>query len=218
MINLLNLPEKIPIFPLPNFIFFPKTFVPLNIFEPRYLQMINDIIQKDKLLGMVQPKNYRIKKAGIKELELYSIGCMGKIINFNETEGGKIILILKGISRFKINSELPSEKLYRKFHVSYNEFKNDLKSNNEEKKNPDLDKIFKNLKKLFKKKGYLFDWNQIKKQTLEQTINTFCMISPFSLEEKQILLETKNINERKIKLKEILNTCLIDNFEINTIQ
>ncbi len=218
MTNLSNLPEKIPIFPLSNFIFFPKTFVPLNIFEPRYLQMINDIIKKDKLLGMVQPKNDRINNLDNKKLELYSIGCIGKITNFNETEDGRIILLLNGISRFKINSELPSEKLYRRFQVSYNEFEDDIKLNNDEKIFSDLDKIFKDLKKLFKKKGYLLNWDQIKNQSKEQTVNTLCMISPFSLEEKQILLETKNIDERKIKLKEILITHLIDNFEIKTVQ
>ena len=218
MNNLSNLPKKIPIFPLSNFIFFPNTSVPLNIFEPRYLQMINDSIKKDKLFGMVQPKSKKKNNSSLNKVELYSIGCIGKIINFSKTEDGRIVLVLKGISRFKINSELVSKKLYREFNVSYNEFLNDTKLDEEGKKFLDIEEIFENLKKLFKKKGYLLNWDQIKKQSLEQTINTFCMISPFSLEEKQMLLETRNIKERKHKLKEIISTCLIDNFEISTIQ
>ena len=130
-----NLPEKIPIFPLSNFIFFPNTSVPLNIFEPRYLQMIKDSIQKDKLLGMVQPKNYiSNQKINNEKVDLYSIGCVGKITSFNETRDGRIVLILQGIIRFKINSEIHSKKLYRQFNVSYNEFESDLRSFNKNEK------------------------------------------------------------------------------------
>ena len=216
MTNLTDLPKKISIFQLSNFIFFPQTSIPLNIFEPRYLQMINDSIKRNRLIGMVQPKKNKQKKTN--KTELYSVGCMGKIINFNETEDGRIILVLKGISRFTLKSELSNEKLYREFEVSYKEFEKDLELNDETTKFIDLDAIFDDLKKLFKRKNYILNLDEFNNENQEQTINALCMISPFSLEEKQILLESKNTNERKIKLKEILDTYLLDNFEIKTIQ
>ena len=216
MTNLTDLPKKISIFPLSNFIFFPQTSIPLNIFEPRYLQMINDSIKRNRLIGMVQPKKNKQKKTN--KTELYSVGCMGKIINFNETEDGRIILVLKGISRFTLKSELSNEKLYREFEVSYKEFEKDLELNDETTKFIDLDAIFDDLKKLFKRKNYILNLDEFNNENQEQTINALCMISPFSLEEKQILLESKNTYERKIKLKEILDTYLLDNFEIKTIQ
>ena len=140
MTNLTDLPKKISIFPLSNFILFPQTSIPLNIFEPRYLQMINDSIKRNRLIGMVQPKKNKQKKTN--KTELYSVGCMGKIINFNETEDGRIILVLKGISRFTLKSELSNEKLYREFEVSYKEFEKDLELNDETTKFIDLDAIF----------------------------------------------------------------------------
>ena len=133
------LPKKIPIFPLSNFILFPNTSVPLNIFEPRYLQMVNDSIKKDRLMGIAQPKFDKVKNKETERIELYSVGCVGKIAKFNETEDGRITLILQGISRFKILSELINEKLYREFEVSYDQFKNDLTSNNEIIKLKDAD-------------------------------------------------------------------------------
>ena len=109
MLNIQDLPKTIPIFPLSNFIMFPGTTVPLNIFEPRYLQMVNDSMKKDRIIGMIQPK----KSGMLKNLDLYEIGCIGKITSFNETEDGRILIILNGICRFKLNSEIESDKLYR---------------------------------------------------------------------------------------------------------
>ena len=213
-----TLPNKIPIFPLSNFIFFPNTSVPLNIFEPRYLQMVNDSIKKDRFIGMAQPKFDKIKKKNTDKIELYSVGCIGKITNFNETEDGRITLMLQGISRFKILSELENKKLYREFQVSYDEFQSDLDLNNEKIKSIDSDELFENLKSLFKKKGYDIDWKEINNNNFNQIINTLSMISPFSLEEKQILLEINTIEERKKKLKEILNIYLKDSFQNKTLQ
>ena len=113
---------------------------------------------------------------------------------------------------------MSNEKLYREFEVSYKEFEKDLELNDEATKFIDLDTIFDDLKKLFKRKNYILNLDEFNNENQEQTINALCMISPFSLEEKQILLESKNTNERKIKLKEILDTYLLDNFEIKTIQ
>ena len=208
-----NLPKTIPVFPLSNFIIFPKTTVPLNIFEPRYIEMINDAMSGNRIIGMIQPKNNNPAKPS-----LYDIGCAGKITSFNETDDGRYIIILTGISRFKITEELKTDKLYRECSVNFNIFSNDLIKKNIDFKFSDLKLIFKDLKNLFTKQGYEINWKNLEKQSLDQTINTLSMASPFSLEEKQILLETKNLSERKKKLEEILSTYNFDNFDNKTIQ
>ena len=208
-----NLPKKISVFPLSNFIIFPNTSVPLNIFEKRYINMIDDSMKGNRIIGMVQPKN---NKKNVPEL--YSIGCAGKITSFNETDDGRYLIVIKGLNRFKILNELDNNKLYRECEVSFEEFSKDMFKNDNEIKFKDLELIFKNLKSFFKKKGYIINWKDLEKQSLDQTINTLAMASPFSLEEKQILLETSNINNRKIELEKILNTYIIDEFNNKTIQ
>ena len=209
----IKLPEIIPVFPLSNFIFFPKTTVPLNIFEKRYLEMIDDAMKGDRIIGMIQPKesNQNLPL-------LYNVGCAGKITSFNETDDRRYLIVITGISRFKISQEIKTENLYRKCKVDYSNFKSDLGDTKEEIKFSDLELIFKNLKSLFDKQGYLINWKELEKQSLDETINTLSMASPFSLEEKQILLETTNLDERKKKLEEILNTYVLDNFGNKTIQ
>ena len=214
MKNKKELPNRIPIFPLSNFIIFPSMTVPLNIFEPRYIEMIDDAMKGSRVIGMVQPK----KSNDTNKPELYNIGCVGKITNFNETEDGRYLIALKGLSRFKIINEIDNEKKYRECEVSFNEFKSDIITNSDKIKFTDLKLIFKDLKTLFEKKGYIINWNELQKQSLDHTINTLSMASPFSLEEKQILLETQNLNLRKNKLEEILKTYIVDDFNNTTIQ
>ena len=208
-----NLPKKIPIFPLSNFIIFPKTSVPLNIFEPRYLEMVRDAMKSNKYIGMVQPK-----KSNEMNPKLHEIGCLGKIINFQETKDGRYLLELKGIIRFRIIREISLNKKYRECEIDFNDFYEDLNEKSEDLKFTDLGIIFKDLKSLFEKKGYIINWKTLEQQSLDETINALAMASPFSLEEKQILLETKNINLRKIKIAEILSTYTYDNFNNTTIQ
>jgi len=209
-----NLPNKIPVFPLSNFIIFPCTDVPLNIFEPRYIQMVNESMKGSRLIGITQPK----KSGNLKKPDLYNIGCVGKITSFNETEDGRYLIVLKGICRFKIIEEINNQKIFRECLINYDEFYDDLNNKTEEIKFTDLNLIFKNLKSLFKKQGYIVNWKEVEKQSLDQTINTLAMASPFSLEEKQILLETKNLKIRKEKLEEILKIYNLDNFSNTTIQ
>ena len=213
MNKMFDLPSKIPIFPLSNFIIFPNTNVPLNIFEPRYIQMIDDSMKGNRMIGIVQPKK-KINQIS----QLYNIGCMGKITSFNETNDGRYLIILNGISRFKILKEVKTDKLYREYNVSFTEFENDLKKKVEEIKFSDLELIFKNLKSLFKKQGYVINWKEVERQNLDQTINSLSMASPFSLEEKQSLLESINLKVRKERLEEILKTYLVDDFGNTTIQ
>ena len=207
-------PTKIPVFPLSNFIIFPKTTVPLNIFEPRYIQMIDDAMKSDRIIGMIQPK-----KTGEKDKpDLYKIGCAGKITSFNETEDGRYLIVVNGVSRFNIINEISHERLYRKCEVDFKGYSQDIKDVNEKINFSNLDKILKNLKLLFKRQGYVINWNELKNQSLDQTINTLSMASPFSLEEKQILLEATNLNKRREKFEEILETYILDNFSNTTVQ
>ena len=208
-----NLPKKISVFPLSNFIIFPNTSVPLNIFEPRYIEMVNDSMKTNRIIGMVQPKN---QKKNIPEL--YSVGCAGKITSFNETDDGRYLIVINGICRFKILKEINNNKTYRECEISFDEYNEDTNKKNNEIKFTDLELIFKNLKSFFKKKGYIINWKELEKQSLDLTINTLAMASPFSLQEKQVLLETININNRKIELEKILNTYVVDEFNNKTIQ
>ena len=207
-------PNKIPVFPLSNFIIFPNTNVPLNIFEPRYIQMVDQSMKSNRIIGMIQPK----KTGELKKPDLHSVGCAGKITSFNETDDGRYLIILNGICRFKITDEIKSDNLYRECEVKYEDFFGDLIEKKNEIKFSDLKLIFQNLKGLFKKQGYEINWKEIEKQSLDQTINTLSMASPFSLEEKQVLLESKDLNIRKEKLEEILNTYILDNFNNKTLQ
>jgi len=214
MTKIKKFPNKIPIFPLSNFIFFPRTNIPLNIFEPKYIQMINDCMKGDRLIGIIQPK---IKLKKFSE-ELYDIGCLGKITSFNETEDGRYLIILSGLTRFKIINEIKNQKPYRECIVNFNDFNEDIITNKEEIKFSDLKLIFKDLKILFEKKGYSINWEELQKQSLEQTINTLSMASPFSHEEKQILLESKNLSLRKDELEKIIRTYIFDDFNNKTLQ
>ena len=209
-----DLPKIIPIFPLSNFIIFPNTTVPLNIFEPRYIDMIKDSMQKNNLIGLIQPKNNNISSV----IDLHETGCMGKIINFKDSSDGRYLIELKGLVRFKVTKEIKNDKSYRECEINFKDYQDDLNLQKEEIKFSDLELIFKDLKSLFKKKGYIIDWKSLEKQNLNETINALSMASPFSLEEKQILLESQNLEIRKNKIAEILSTYNYDNFDNTTVQ
>ena len=214
MQNNKKLPEEISIFPLSNFIIFPESTVPLNIFEPRYVQMIDDAMKSHRMIGMVQPK----KTGDLKKPNLYNVGCVGKITSFNETDDGRYLIVLNGISRFEILKEISTNKLYRVCKVNYEKFSFDFKENREKINFLNLETILKDLKSIFNKKGYAINWSELEKQDLYNTINTLSMASPISLEEKQTLLESLNVNDRKLQLEKILKTYLLDNFQNSTLQ
>ena len=213
----MNLPKIIPIFPLSNFIIFPKTAVPLNIFEPRYLEMVNDSMKAEKFIGMVQPK--KIKNFDNSKLPiLHKIGCLGKINSFKESDDGRYLIELKGIIRFEIEKEINSNKKYREVEVNFNNYLHDLDEKKEDLKFSDLEMIFKDFKTLFERRGFIINWKALEKQSLDETINALAMTSPFSLEEKQVLLEAKNLDVRKTKIAQILNTYTYDQFDNDTLQ
>jgi len=213
--NKKELPNKIPVFPLSNFIIFPKTTVPLNIFEPRYIDMINDSMRSNKLIGMIQPKTSGENKI---KPELHDVGCLGKITTFKETEDGRFLIELKGLIRFKKIKEIVTEKKYRILDVDFNDFYSDLIDEKGNLKFSDLELIFKDLKSLFERRGFIINWKALEKQSLDETINALSMASPFSLEEKQVLLEAQNLDIRKNKISQILSTYTFDDFNNTTIQ
>ena len=211
-----ELPNTIPVFPLSNFIIFPKTTVPLNIFEPRYVEMINDSMKKNKFIGMIQPKS--INNENSLAPSLHKIGCLGKITSFKETDDGRYLIDLKGVIRFKIVKEIADNKPYRSCEINFEDYLNDLSEKKENLKFSDLELIFRDLRQLFEKRGFIINWKALEKQSLDETINALAMASPFSLEEKQVLLEAVNLDLRKNKIAEILSTYTFDEYNNTTLQ
>ena len=179
--------------------------------------MINDSMKTNKYIGMIQPKIS--KKLDNSELPtLHKIGCLGKITSFKETDDGRYLIDLKGIIRFEIKKEIETNKKYREFDISFDNYLHDLNNIKEELKFTDLEIIFKDLKSLFEKRGFIINWKALEKQSLDETINALAIASPFSLEEKQILLEASNLSIRKTKIAEILSTYTFDQYNNNTLQ
>ena len=203
-----SFPDQIPIFPLSGVIYFPKTNLPLNIFEQRYLDLVNDSIRKDKLMGMIQSKR--------KDEEVYKVGCLGKISDFQKSKDGRILINLTGITRFEILEEEENSKLYREFRVDYKKFNLDL--------NPILEEInaeslMKKIKIFFKKSGLLLNWKEFENLDNVQKINTLAMIAPVTNEEKQKLLESISLKEKVKTLEDIMNFYLHEvNSNNQTIQ
>ena len=203
-----NYPDNNPVFPLSGVIYFPKTNLPLNIFEQRYLNLVNDAYNKDKLLGMVQSKK--------ENNAVYDIGCLGKISDYEKSKDGRVLINLTGISRFKILKEIPNNKLYREFQVDYKYFFDDI--NNANIKVNTLG-LMEKAKVFFKRNGLLLNWREFEKLDYVQKINTLAMIAPITNEEKQKLLEAISL-ENKIKtLESIISFYLYETSESNqTIQ
>ena len=213
MLDVNNLPDEIAIFPLSNAIFFPRTILPLNIFEKRYLELVSDCMKDKRLFGMVQPK---LKNKN--DPKVYDVGCLGKIVSFNETNDNRFIIHLSGIIRFKIKQELKSNKLYRKFKVDYSKFIEDLNETNNHEKFFENKNLIKKIKIFYKKKNYLINFNDLEKLNIDQMVSTICMISPFSIEEKQKLVETIKTKDKINILDEIINFHLVDSVDTKTIQ
>ena len=208
-----DLPNIISIFPLSSAIFFPRTVLPLNIFEDRYLQLVDDCMKGNRMFGMIQPRN----STGMSP-EVYSVGCLGKIISFNETSDKRFIISLAGLTRFRIKKELKKEKLYRNFEVDYSEFLNDLEIKKDESFILEKKNLLKIIQFFFEKINYPIKYNELSKLGLDELISNVSMISPFSIEEKQKLIETKKIDNKIKVLSEIINSNLLNYEESKTIQ
>ena len=203
-----NLPSTLPVFPLSGVIYFPKTNLPLNIFEQRYLNLVNDAYSRDKLMGMVQSK----KESG----NVYQVGCLGKISDYQKSKDGRILINLTGISRFKILEEISNDKLYREFKVDYKDFNEDSTETNNL---VDTKLLMDNAKKFFKRNGLLLNWKEFEKLDQSQKINTLAMIAPITNEEKQKLLESISLKNKVETLESIISFYLHEtNFNNQTVQ
>ena len=197
-------PDIIPVFPLGGVIYFPRTNLPLNIFEKRYLDLVNDAYKKDKFMGMVQSKK--------EDNGVYDVGCLGKISDYQESRDGRILINLTGISRFKIIKEITSKKLYREFQVDYKFFVDDIK---DDYKEVNSDGLIQKAKVFFKRNGLLLNWREFEKLEYSQRINTLAMISPITNEEKQKLLEAISLENKVNTLESIISFYLYDNGSSN---
>ena len=201
-------PTIIPVFPLSGVIYFPKTNLPLNIFEQRYLNLVNDAYNKDKLMGMVQSKK--------ENNTVYEIGCLGKISDYQKSKDGRVLINLTGISRFKILKEIPNDKLYREFQVGYEGFMEDIGNGHDE---VDARELMEKAKIFFKRNGLLLNWREFERLNHTQKINTLSMIAPITNEEKQKLLEAISLENKVKTLESIISFYLYETGEINqTIQ
>jgi len=190
-------PSLIPIFPLNGVIYFPQTNLPLNIFEGRYLDLVNDTMKKDKLMGMVQEKN--------NSSDVYTVGCLGKISDFKKSADNRILINLSGITRFEIKSEVKNDKQYREFHVAYDKFNEDTEVNRIKTiQNEKLKAFFFKTKNFFERNGLLLNWHEFDKLDETQKINTLAMIAPGSNQEKQKLLETITLENQTQLLLNIM--------------
>ena len=198
-----KLPNIISIFPLSGVIYFPKTNLPLNVFEPRYLSLVNDSIKSNKYIGMIQTKQ--------KTSDVYSVGCLGKITESKKTKDGMILINLVGITRFEIKKEIINYKSYREFEVSYEKFKVDQDQKDEQLSTVEtITELSEKTKVFFKKNGLLLNWKEFEKLDQDQRINTLAMIAPISNEEKQTILESINIKSKAKTLSEIIEFYLYE--------
>ena len=176
-------PDIIPVFPLSGVIYFPKTNLPLNIFEQRYLDLVNDAYKKDKLMGMVQSRK--------ENNSVYKIGCLVKISDYQKSKDGRILINLTGVTRFQILDEVQNKKLYREFKVYYKKFVEDIDNF---ETNVDTKMLMDKAQSFFKRNGLLLNWREFEKLNPSQRINTLAMIAPISNEEKQKILETVTLS------------------------
>jgi uncharacterized protein len=203
-----NYPDIIPIFPLSGVIYFPKTNLPLNIFEQRYLNLVNDAYNKDKLMGMVQSKK--------ENDSVYKVGCLGKINDYQKAKDGRVLINLTGITRFEILDEKINDKLYREFKVNYKIFEDDLIKTTQEINSFSL---IEKAKIFFKRSGLLLNWKEFEKLDHNQKINTLAMIAPVTNEEKQKILEAVTLHEKIKALESIISFYLHEvSFNNQTIQ
>ncbi len=192
---------------------FPNTYLPLNIFEPRYLKMIDySISQKNRLIGMIQPKKSRDKN---KNVDLYNVGCAGRIIKFEETEDSRYLITLKGVSRFNFLSDITNKENFREARVNWNEFTEDL---NKEGSNDSFVSLKKALKDFFKLKKMKVNMEIIESCNDYNFVDQITMICPLALEEKQLLLETKSITKRNNLLISIIESYLNEQNISNTLK
>ena len=211
-----NLPKEIPLFPLPGALLLPKSKLPLNLFEPKYLTMLNDVLKtEDRLIGMIQPVSMPEGRTGSRQL--HQIGCAGRIVSFNETKDGRYLITLEGISRYRFKNISEGFFPYTKGNVSWDSFSEDL-----EKTKPDENfnriEFLEILSKYFAAAQLSSDWSSLKEADEELLINSLSMLCPFDPEEKQALLEAPSLEYRRETLVTLMEFNLQGGIDEETLQ
>ena len=208
-----DLPAVIPVFPLTGALLLPKTRLPLNIFEPRYLAMVDAALGSYRMIGMIQPKVPNEEEDAAKTPVLAGVGCAGRIVEYSETDDGRYLITLLGIARFRISGERTSETPFRQMAADYSEFTRDLKLDPEviSESASSREKLIKALKPYLTEHSMQTDWKSIEEAPAETLVNALSMICPFDAREKQALLEAPTVKERAdalIALLEMSNAAL----------
>ena len=193
-ISVADLPATIPVFPLEGVLLLPRTQLPLNIFEPRYLQMVDDVLRGSRIIGMIQPEDGE-HDAASGEPSLMKVGCAGRLTSYTETPDGRLMITLTGIARFRITRELDAMTPYRQCAVDFEEFADDLKPEHDAEK-VSRDRLLEVLKEYLDASGLQADWRAIKLSTNESLVNSLSIISPYGPREKQALLEARTLEDR----------------------
>jgi Lon protease-like protein len=200
--TLSELPDVVPVFPLPGALLLPRAVLPLNIFEPRYLAMLDDALRSDhRLIGMIQPRSAEGERSGSPPLQ--SIGCVGRVTSLSETDDGRYLIALTGISRFRIKREIEGFTPYRRVEVDWTPFERDLDGD-------DIDEDFSRtaflslLSRYFDIANLTGDWDTLKDADEEMLINSLSMLCPFAVQEKQALLESPELEDRRKTLMALM--------------
>jgi Lon protease-like protein len=204
MARRIDLPDTIPVFPLPGALLLPRARLPLHIFEPRYLAMLEDCMKTShRLIGMVQPRDL----PGSTEKALHAIGCAGRLTAFSETEDGRYMITLAGISRFRIRSEIKGFTPYRRTEVEWTDFEQDRGA---EETDAGLERkgFFDTLRRFFTLHGLSTDWDNLSDAEDELLINSLSMLCPFDPDDKQALLEAPSLSTRRETLVTLMEFAL----------
>jgi uncharacterized protein len=196
------LPDTLPIFPLTGVLLLPRGRLPLNIFEPRYLAMIRDAMQGERLIGMVQPSDPPIRELNP---AVYPLGCAGRITSSSETDDGRFLITLTGVSRFRIREELPLLSGYRRAVAEWDDFTDDR---NPDERGFDRSRLTNGLKSFFSQRQVQADWSAIDQAPGEHLVTSIAMMCPFAPNEKQALLEAKTLDERAQLLTALIEMSL----------
>lgn len=190
-----DLPDSIPVFPLTGVLLLPRGRLPLNIFEPRYLNMVQDALATDRLIGMIQPRDIQPRDAGMAgQPPLFDVGCAGRITSFSETDDGRFLITLTGVCRFRVRSEMPTTRGYRRAVADWSEFMADL--DDDGPCHVDRDRLDAALRTYFQQQGITANWESIAQAPPDRLITSLAMICPFDAPEKQALLESPDMDAR----------------------
>ncbi|HKK37202.1 MAG TPA: LON peptidase substrate-binding domain-containing protein [Paracoccaceae bacterium] len=209
-----DLPGTIPVFPLPGALLLPRGRLPLNIFEPRYLAMLDDALKSEhRLIGMIQPFEARDGEPP----RLRKIGCAGRVIAFSEAEDGRYLITLAGICRFRVEEEIDGFQPYRRVRVNWDAFSRDLGRSEDD---PDFDResFLETLRRFFSVAQLSSDWDTLREADPEMLVNSLAMLCPFEVEEKQALLEAASLEERRETLAALMQFAIAAGGEDGAVQ